>query len=144
MESYQALYAQYEDSNVVAKARDYARYTLPYICPQSAQSGDGRRQQLERDYQSVGAFLISNVSAKLAEALFPSNRRMVRVDIKGEQRSRASSLDSALLAIETELVKIARANGGYAQLIECIQHLYVTGQCCLRRLSGGGLFSVWP
>lgn len=138
MESYQALYAQYEDSNVVAKARDYARYTLPYICAQSAQSGDGRRQQLERDYQSVGAFLISNVSAKLAEALFPSNRRMVRVDIKGEHRSRASSIDSALLAIETELVKIARANGGYAQLIECIQHLYVTGQCCLRRLSGGG------
>jgi len=61
--SYESLWQKYRDSNVVTKAREYSRYTLAKLVSEydRADTDDMNRQQITRDYQSVGALLVNNL-----------------------------------------------------------------------------------
>ncbi|MES9291992.1 hypothetical protein ABEP96_12460 [Cutibacterium acnes] len=59
--SYESLWQKYRDSNVVNKAREYSRYTLAKLVSQydRAETEDVNREQITRDFQSVGALLVT-------------------------------------------------------------------------------------
>lgn len=146
--AYESLWQRYRDDNVVTKARDYSRYTLAKLVSEYdvLDASDISRAQVTRDYQSVGALLVNNLVARLAEFLFPSNQRFVRVkpqNLTDAQREKMGQVNQGLILIEKTVSERAKANGGYADLIQTIAHQAVTGNVALYRDSDSETYRVY-
>lgn len=146
--SYESLWQKYRDSNVVNKAREYSRYTLAKLVSQydRAETDDVNREQITRDFQSVGALLVNNLVARLGEFLFPASARFVKLQLKGmtdQQRQQQSKVQAALIQIEKAIVDKAKQNGGYADLLMTIAHEAVTGNVALFRDMETGTYRVY-
>lgn len=146
--SYESLWQKYRDSNVVTKAREYSRYTLAKLVSEYDRSDvdDMNRQQITRDYQSVGALLVNNLTARLGEFLFPASARFVKLKlnkVSDQQRQSMSQVNQALITIEKAIVDKAKENGGYADLLQCIAQQAVTGNAALYRDMETGSYRVY-
>ncbi|MES7605127.1 portal protein, partial [Cutibacterium acnes] len=146
--SYESLWQKYRDSNVVNKAREYSRYTLAKLVSQydRAETEDVNREQITRDFQSVGALLVNNLIARLGEFLFPASARFVKLQLKGiseQQRQQMSKVQAALIQIEKAIVDKAKQNGGYADLLMALAHEAVTGNVALYRDMDTGTYRVY-
>lgn len=146
--SYESLWQKYRDSNVVTKVREYSRYTLAKLVSEydRAEVDDMNRQQITRDYQSVGALLVNNLVARLGEFLFPASARFVKLKLEkvsDQQRQQMSQVNQALITIEKTIVDKAKENGGYADLLQAIAHQAVTGNVALYRDMETGSYRVY-
>ena len=104
------------------------------------------RQQITRDYQSVGALLVNNLVAKLGEFLFPASARFVKLKlnkVSDQQRQSMSQVNQALITIEKAIVDKAKENGGYADLLQAIAQQAVTGNAALYRDMETGSYRVY-
>ena len=60
------------------RAQDYSKVTLPYIMPDAE---DVSSQELQTDFNSIGADLVNNLANKYIQELFPPSRPFFRLRI---------------------------------------------------------------
>lgn len=142
--THKALFEKLRDNNVIAKSVMYAHWTLPQTMADLCQVRDNNRASVERDYQEVGALLVSNLAAKLARLLFPATTPFFRLrptqKLLDEARSsgKAAELASSLSNLELEASQRLFLRGAYAQLILALKHLIISGNVLLFRDSSDG------
>jgi hypothetical protein len=133
-----ALFERYQDSQVLVRSTQYAKWTLPQLMAELTQAGQAA--VLERDFQEIGALLVNNLAAKLAGLLFPSNRSFYKIKAAETLKRRAKAKgvkDSELMAglsrLEMESCQQLFLNTSYEQLIMALKHVIVTGNVLLYR-----------
>lgn len=138
--NYETLFKKYQDDRLILKYQEYAKWTVPGVFPKDSDPGLGRNQQIEQDFQSLGALLINNLSAKLCNVLFPQNMNFFKVEATDQlikalgSKSAQEDIKKTLLALENKANKQAMTNGGYAALNDLIQLLLITGNAlCIRK-----------
>lgn len=138
--THKELFLKYRDDNVIVKATQYARWTLPQLMADLATVTKGQAVILERDFQEIGPLLVNNLSAKLARLLFPNGRPFFKISASAALRKRAeeggvtpTELNSGMAKLELESCKQLFLNGSYEQLVMALKHLVVTGNVLLYR-----------
>jgi hypothetical protein len=141
------LWSQYRDENVIKKCEQFARFTLPSLMVDPLQCGP---QEIEHDFQSVGAVLLNNLSSKLVAALFPTGVPFFKNAItKGLQEAAdersidPQQLASMLAQVDREAGERLFLNGALAKLTRIIKLLAVTGNVLAYRDPDTSKFVVW-
>lgn len=132
-----------EKGDLVARCEQYARWTLPGICPVE---GSEKTQALD-SYVIPGPRFTNNLSNKIVEAMFPHTRPFFNVNLSMEMQKkiRQEAGEEALAAIKHESRKESRFVEDYAMskldlvkyrpiAVLVAQHLIVTGNVLIRRL----------
>jgi hypothetical protein len=138
--SHKARFTLYRDSQVIEKSKLYAHWTVPALMVDVETSHNGKQQGLERDYQEVGALLVNNLSTKLSGLLFPASRPFFKIDASADLLQKAnekgmtpSEVASGLARLEMDSCKRLFINASYAQVVQAVKHLIVTGNVLLYR-----------
>lgn len=139
----------YQDTNAIRKAEGFARYTIPSLMADSTRS-HGKAETFEADFQSVGALLVNNLTAKLASALFPAGRpfHKIKIDTKLKEAAKAAGVnDSALAAGAAEMERLSTEqlfkNAALSRLHRALKLTIVTGDCLIYRDIDRHKFLVW-
>lgn len=143
-ENYEALYNRYEDSRLLLKAENYAYWTIPSAFPENYRKiGNSRNEgnaPIQHDYQSMGAVLVNYLAAKLAGILFPINQSFFKINPTEILKQVITSMDtegqefnSKLVTLENKACKQLFVNASYAQLIQALRYLIITGNCLIKR-----------
>ena len=146
---YKTLYQKYKDDIVRLKAVQYAHWTIPKLMPDTDLKQKYQQEQLERDYQEIGALLVNNLASKLATLLFPHNRPFFKAELSKEAKQRADKtgklkeIVASLASIEKDASGQLFVNAGYSQVILALQHLIVTGNCLTYRDSENKKFVAY-
>ena len=136
--SLKTLFNQYRDTSLLSRIEDYAYWTIPSVFPKGDQ--DHRQQQnrsIEYDYQSVGAMLVNRLATKLARTLFPANQSFFRLDLDDrlKQLFDQKGLDN-VIEYENKACQQLYMNASYAQLVQAMRLLVITGECLAYRYEG--------
>lgn len=118
---------------LLTRCEKYASFTLPTLC--TPQGYNEQSDELQTDYQSVGAQAVNNLANKLMLALFAPSRPFFRLDLASDllKKLLASSglteaaVQSNLSVAETNCVKQLDQLGVRPKLYEAVKHLIVTG-----------------
>jgi hypothetical protein len=139
--SYSGLYSSYEDTRQIRKYENYALWTIPSAFPDNFDFSNKFNADVEHDYQSIGAMLVNTLATKLAGLLFPTNQSFFRIEFTEEmqkQLQKINGFDKKLA--EKELIDIERKacrrlfrNAAYAQLVQMLRYLIITGNALVRR-----------
>lgn len=142
--TYESLFTKYRDESAILKTEQYAHWTLPTVYA-DPDLRDGRRVNVRRDYQSVGAVYVNTLSAKLAQVLFPANQAFFRIDSTGDAAALAEAMgaESADLAnglaeLENTAFRRIFLKSSYHQLVHAMKLLVITGNVLLYRDSTSG------
>lgn len=132
-----ALFIEYRDDRILDKARRLAKFTLPSLVRTSEDMLNQDDQEVTQDYQSVGALLVNNLAAKIAELLFPSTRAFASFSAPdGLEASGAASkreIAEAMLVLQDTVAERLRAGTGTSQVTTLLKHLIVHGNPVLYR-----------
>lgn len=116
---------------VMHRCERYAGWTIPSVFPEDNLIED---DELQLDYQSVGAQAVTNLSNKIMMALFQPSRPFFRMNLSPEQLAevQATGVDDAKIEAalaEAERTAMKNLNATNARIImhEVIQHLIITG-----------------
>lgn len=147
----QGLWSKYRDTHAIKRAEDFAKYTVPYLMVDPLERTDQQSSgTIERDYQSVGALLVNNLSSKIASALFPVGIPYFKlrpspelVKLARERGVDEQSLVSSLSRLEREAAPQVFHAGGLHALTYMIKLLIVTGMCLTLRDTERYQFTVW-
>lgn len=137
--THQALFEKLQDTGVIARNLQYARWTLPQLMADLEQTRGQSRATVERDYQEVGALLVNNLASKLGRLLFPASTPFFRIKpspeilAEADAGGRRAELTSKLSSLELASAQRLFLNASYAQLLLCLRHLIVTGNALLHR-----------
>lgn len=138
--SHKALFDKLRDTQVIAKCEAYAKWTLPQLMANIADTRGQRMAVVERDYQEMGAILVNHLSTKLARLLFPTSYPFFRAEPSKELQAIGASagmspaqVAAGMARLEMDASKRLFLNSGYAQLILALKHLIVTGNVLLYR-----------
>lgn len=133
-----------QDSSVLRKAERFARFTLPSLMAKRVQ---GTAQVFEGDFQSVGALLVNNLTAKLGTALFPAGRPFFKVTLSEELLRQAGTDVASIRTGAAELERLSTVqlfkNASLAKLHRAISLAIVTGNFLLYRDQVKQRFLVW-
>lgn len=147
--TYEALYTKYRDDSAILKTEQYAHWTLPTVFA-DPDLRDGKRIQVRRDYQSVGALYVNTLSAKLARILFPANQSFFRIDSTGDAAQLAEAmgassadLSNGLAELENTAFRRIFLKSSYHQLVHAMKLLIVTGNVLLYRDSTTGNMNAY-
>jgi hypothetical protein len=139
----------YRDERVVRKAEEMAGWVLPGLMTDPNKT-DQKAEALQYDYQSVGALLVNNLTAKLAGALFPAGRPFHKLKIDAELKAMAlesGTDESALEAGAAEMERLSTEqlfkNAALSRLHRALKLAIVTGDCLLYRDTRRHRFLVW-
>lgn len=143
-ENYEALYNRYEDSRLLLKAENYAYWTIPSAFPENYRKiGHSRNEgnvPIQHDYQSMGAVLVNYLAAKLAGILFPVNQSFFKINpteilkqVITSMNPEGQEFKSKLVTLENKACKQLFVNASYAQLIQALRYLIITGNCLIKR-----------
>jgi len=119
--------------SVLSKCEKYAGWTIPSLFPEEElQDSD----ELQTDYQSVGAQAVTNLSNKLMMALFQPSRPFFRMQLTQEQQLEVQAsglseaqMDAALSEAERTAMKEFDKSNQRVVLHDVMQQLIVTGNC---------------
>lgn len=146
--THESLYRDYEDSAFLLKLKDYAYWTIPSAFPRdftSIGSNEMKRNMpIENDYQSMGAILVNYLAAKLTKILFPITQSFFKINPSDQLNAIAKQVFAAkedeirskLVDLENRACKQLYVNASYAQLIQALRYLIITGNCLIKRLNG--------
>ena len=123
--------------SLIVRCQKYAAYTLPTIC-----TPDGYNENLEElqtDYQSVGAQGVNNLTNKLMLALFAPSRPFFRLDVpqavmdrfKSQPNFDPTQFQSTLSVAEQNCIRQLDQMGVRPRLYESLKHLIITGNALL-------------
>ncbi|QQO90800.1 portal protein [Pseudomonas phage Bertil] len=148
--SHKQRFGKYRDDTVIQKCIKYAHWTLPQLMADLSLQLDGTQHIVERDYQEVGALLVNNLAPKLASMLFPSSRPFYKIDASDTLIEAATAkgmtkieLTSHFAQLEQKSCQRVFLNASYAQVIQALRHLIVTGNTLLYRNSASGKFVTY-
>lgn len=135
-----SLWSQYRDESVILRTKNYAYWTLPQLMVEPNLTVNGTTAAVEKDYQEIGALLVNNLSAKLANILFPASRPFFKISASAQLKKEAAAkgvseddVNSSLARMEMEACSQIFVNASYNQLVQGIKHLIVTGNVLLYR-----------
>ncbi len=138
--THKALFERYQDSQVILKSTQYAKWTLPQLMAEFTQLQSGQTATLERDFQEIGALLVNNLGAKLTGLLFPSSRPFFNIEASRALQAAAKNqgvkpaeMQAGLSRLEMTSCKQLFLNAAYEQLVQSVKHLIVTGNVLLYR-----------
>ncbi len=143
-------FRRYRDDSVILKCLMYAHWTQPQLMADLSIIHGGTAPVVERDYQEHGALLVNNLAPKLCALLFPAGRSFFNSK-PGLNLSKAmqaqgmdeSKINATFAKMETDASLRVFMNAGYAQLIQALRHLIVTGNVLLHRDSKEGDFTAY-
>lgn len=139
--TYKDLFTRYRDDSMIQKAVSYARWTVASLMADVTKvAHSGTRQEVERDFQGMGALLVNNLAAKLASLLFPSSRPFFKVSLSEELKAiseqqglTTAEIAASLARMEMDACQQLFKNASYNQLVIALKHLQVTGNVLLFR-----------
>lgn len=118
---------------LLTRCQKYSAFTIPIICP--PEGYDQQAEELQTDYQSVGALAVNSLSNKLILALFAPSRPFMRYDIPSEMQEvlgeHMSDLQAKLSVAERNSVKLLDQLSTRPRLYEAVRNLIVTGNCLM-------------
>ncbi|CAK1257655.1 head-tail adaptor [Klebsiella phage vB_Kpl_K72PH164C2] len=130
----EAVFAKDTDPGVLDASEQFAQWTVPTIFTRDIYTGDGKRTQLSRDYQSTGALLINSAATKIVDALFPQGNPFFRFSKSETLESFISSLGNTGAGAASTLSEVERTasmkvfeRDGYASKLRAVKLLLVTG-----------------
>ena len=141
--NFQSLYEEYQDSRLVLKYETYATWTIPSAFPDNYLQGNKGNMDVKHDYQSMGALLVNFLSAKLTGLLFPVNQSFFKINFSDELKAMQEQAGMDIAAAKSELVKLENKacqrlflNASYAQLVQLMRYLIITGNALIKREDG--------
>ena len=145
-----ALWSQNRDTTAIRKAEDFAKFTITSLMADPLLQTGPNAQVLEYDFQSLGALLVNNLTAKLVMILFPPGRPAFRIEVSEEilQAAKAKGIDEAEITnkaaqLEQQSTKRLFVNAGLSKLHRALKLLIVTGNALIYRDTTTGKFLVW-
>lgn len=128
--------ANYSRESTLTRAERYAGWTLPSIFPDDPLN---EYDELQNDYQSLGAQAVNNLANKMMMALFPPARPFFRMDLTEEQKAQIqdegeldeAKLDEVLAQQERAGMKIFNKRAGRVVQHEVMTNLIIVGNTCL-------------
>ncbi len=121
--------------DVLTRCERYAGWTIPSIFPDDNLIDS---EEMQNDYQSVGAQAVTNLSNKIMMALFQPSRPFFRMNLSQEQRMEvvASGVEEAQVDValaETERAAMRELDKTNARIImhSVLQQLVITGNSLL-------------
>lgn len=127
---YQVLSSRFREP-YLTRARECARLTIPALFPLS---GHNATSSLPTPYQSLGAFGVNNLSAKMLLALFPPGTSNYRYDIDDftlqaltQQKGMRSEVEKALSSMERAVTSSFDDSPLRTGLSEAFKQLLVAG-----------------
>ncbi len=141
MRSHKTLYEEYKDQSYLDKIENYALWTIPSAFPENYAEQQKRNQDIEHDYQSIGALLVNSLASKLTGLLFPASQSYFRIEFTEDMKKKITGLKgfneqeakAHLVDIEREACQRIFLNAAYAQLQQLILYLVITGNALLKR-----------
>lgn len=126
---------QAKRSGLETRSERYAELTIPSVCPRDGY--DEGTQELNLDYQSVGAQCVNNLVNKMMLALFAPSRPFLRLDLPASTQAALtqalglsdSQLREQLAIAEKEAMKVLDKSASRPVLYELMAHLAITGNC---------------
>lgn len=117
--------------DLLQRCERYAGWTIPTVFP-SETLVEGEEMQL--DYQSVGAQAVTNLSNKIMMALFQPSRPFFRMNLSPEQNAevlgtgvKPAQLEAALAEAERAAMKSLNATNARIIMHDVMQQLIITG-----------------
>lgn len=123
--------------NILTRTEDYASYTLPVVYPKVGYVQNS--EELQTDFQSVGAGAVNSLSNKLVLTLFAPSRPFVRYkippqdlqDLLSQLGINESDLDARLSVSERAAVDLLDQLQTRPKIYEIIRNLIITGNALL-------------
>lgn len=141
--NYESLYRDYEDSKLISKYANYALWTTPGAFPEMQTAKTRGNYDIEHDYQSVGALLVNSLAPKLAGLLFPYHQPFFKIkftkairDFMQQRGKDPKKSEGELIQMEQDAMSRLFINASYAQLIQAIRYLIITGNALIIRKDG--------
>jgi len=129
------LSADYKREEVLSRCERYAGWTIPTVFPDDPLMG---HDELQLDYQSVGAQAVTNLSNKIMMALFQPSRPFFRMNLSKEQRDdvmstgiKGAQVDAALAEAERTAMHNLNATNARIIMHDILQQLIITGNSLL-------------
>lgn len=132
-----ALFTKYRDDALLNKLEEYAQWTIPSVFPRENTAAPYNNSVIEYDCQSKGALVVNRLATKLARTLFPANTSFFRIEINDEIRElfKQQQVDD-IISYENRACSRIFLNASYAQLVQALRLLIITGECLLYRMNG--------
>ena len=144
-----AMWAEYRDSTAIRKAEDFAKFTIASLMVDPLDKTH-QAEVVEYDFQSAGAFLVNNLTAKLALTLFPPGRPSFQIELDDTLQELAaangidqSELHSRTADLERRATRRLFVNASLSKLHRILKLLVVTGNALFYREPGTGKMLVW-
>lgn len=129
-----ALYRKYTDDALKQRLEYYALWTIPSVFPKDSAKVPNGNAIIEHDYQSVGSMLVNRLSTKLASSLFPANSSFFRIELDDDLQTLLDREGiKSLVALENKACRSLLLNASYAQLVQALRLLIITGEVLLLR-----------
>ena len=128
---------------LVERCEKYAGWTLPVIFPNNELADT---EEVQNDYQSVGAQAVTHLGNKIMMALFQPSRPFFRLNLTDEQRESVieggvaeAKIDEALANAERAAMRELETINARTVLTDTILNLIITGNALVYMPSGGKL-----
>ena len=133
-ETHESLYRTYTDDSLKRRLEYYALWTIPSVFPKNETVVPNGNAQIEHDYQSIGALMVNRLATKLASTLFPPNSSFFRIEANDQLKEYIDREGiKSLVALENKACRKLLLNASYAQLVQALRLLIITGDVLLRR-----------
>lgn len=125
----------YAREEILTRVERYAGWTLPSVFPNDPLM---EYDEMQNDFQSVGAQAVTNLSNKMMMALFQPSKPFFRMQLTQQQKEdletenmSSAQVDATLAQTERDaMVELNRINARVV-LNDAIQHLIITGNALL-------------
>lgn len=120
------------------RAINYSKVTIPYIMPESE---DITSQELQTDFNSIGADLVNSLANKYAQELFPPSRPFFRLridELVRQEGQDTAKLDGLLALAERRARWAFEQRQARPVLLDLLKHCIITGNALLYFPPDGG------
>lgn len=132
----QEFMSQIHRESILQKCERYAGWTIPSVFPLT-EVNDG--DEMQGDYQSVGAQAVTNLSNKIMMALFQPSKPFFRINltkkeretVMGENGLTSAQVDAALAEAEREAMRKLETLNARVVMNDVMQQLIITGNVLL-------------
>jgi len=136
-----------DKSDLLSRCEQYAGWTLPTLLMENQTAGD----EVQMDYQSLGAQGVNHLANKLVFALFNPSRPFFRLDADAKTKSEIISaggmtipeLESVFSKAEREAIKSLLKRRLRANIVLAMKHLIVTGNTLFYAPDNGDAVQVY-
>lgn len=134
---------EYNREETLTRSERYAGWTLPSVFPDDPVN---ESDEMQNDYQSVGAQAVTNLANKIMMALFQPSRPFFRMNLSADMREdveatgmSSAEIDEALAGAERSAMRELDKINARVVMTDAIQQLIVTGNSLLYMPENGAV-----